>query len=281
MKPFVIVGMPRTGSTLLLKALQQHPDIQAYGELFHWLEAERVAPYHAIHLRSATLGFDAATGNPLEFLREWVWGASNARYKAVGFKIFAEHAVDHSSPDFFESLRNQFPGLHVLHIQRPNYLDVLASWLMAQQTGEWFVPSGSDPASAAAPTISAAPDEAEAFFSRMESADKFFAETFAAGAYLPVTYEDLSRDLQATCDRIFDFLGVERSPVVPLIRKQIGRDIHEIVSNYRQLAGHFADTPFSRFFKAPLPDKGQSGWSTGPAVGYSVNYRIRSWTIKS
>ena len=280
MKPFVIVGMPRTGSTLLLRALQQHPDIQAYGELFHWLESERVAPYHAIHLRSATLGFDAASGDPLEFLREWVWGESNARFEAVGFKIFAEHAVDHSSPDFFKSLRSQFPGLRVLHIQRPNYLDVLASWLMAQQTGEWFVPSDAEPAGVASPTISASPDEAEAFFSRMESADRFFVETFFSGAYLPVTYEDLSQDLQATCDGIFDFLGIKRSPVVPLIRKQIDRDIREVVSNYNQLARHFADTPFSRFFKAPSPEEAESGRSTSPAVGYSANYRIRSWTIK-
>jgi len=260
---------------------KQHPDIQAYGELFHWLEAERMAPYHAIHSRSATIGFDAAKGDPLEFLREWVWGQSNARFEAVGFKIFAEHAVDNSSPDFFESLRDRFPGLHVLHMQRPNYLDVLASWLMAQQTGEWFIPSDSEPASAASPTISAAPDEAEAFFSKMESADRFFADTFFAGAYLPVSDEDLSQDLQTTCNRIFDFLGVERSPVVPLIRKQIGRDIREVVSNYRQLAGYFADTRFFKFFKAPLPDEGESGWSTSPAAGFSASYRIRSWTIKS
>ena len=144
---------------------------------------------------------------------------------------------------------------------------------MAQQTGEWFVPSDSEPASAASPTISAAPDEAEAFFSKMESADRFFTDTFSAGAYLPVSDEDLSQDLQTTCNRIFHFLGVERSPVVPLIRKQIGRDIREVVSNYRQLAGYFADTRFFKFFKAPRPDEGNRGGQRAlrpdsrPAIG--------------
>ena len=38
-KPFVIVGMPRTGSTLLLTTIQQHPAVLSYSELFHQYEA--------------------------------------------------------------------------------------------------------------------------------------------------------------------------------------------------------------------------------------------------
>jgi LPS sulfotransferase NodH len=250
-KPFVIVGLARSSSTLLLRALKQHPEIKAYGELFHWLEAERRAAYHAIHFRSATIGFDAANGDPLEFLREWVWGPSNSRFKAAGFKIFAQHAIENSSPDFFASLREEFPGLHVLDIRRPNYLDVLASWLMAQQTEKWFFASDSEPASAVAPAIAPTPDQAEAFFARMESADRFFADMFSGGAYLPVSYGDLSRDLQATCDRVFDFLGVEASPDTPSIRKQIERDLREIISSYRELAEYCSGTRFASFSRRP------------------------------
>jgi LPS sulfotransferase NodH len=280
MKPFVIVGMPRTGSTLLLRALQQHPDIQAYGELFHWLEAERAAAYHAIHSKSATISFDAKTGNALEFLREWVWGQANAHFKAVGFKIFAEHAVESSSPDFFRSLLQEIPGLHVIHVQRPNYLDVFVSWLIAQQTGEWFISSDSVSVKGGHQTISPAPDQASAFFAKMESADRFFGDTFSGGSYLPVFYEDLSRNLQETCDRIFQFLGVGASPVTPLIRKQIERDIPEIVSNYRQLSEHFSGSKYAKFFHALRPVHSEWSWPNNAMPGYSVNYRILPYAIK-
>lgn len=280
MKPFIIVGMPRTGSTLLLKALRQHPDIQAYGELFHWLETERKARYHAVHLKSASISFDAENGNALEFLREWVWGQTNASFKAVGFKIFAEHAVENSSPDFFQSLLQDIPGLHVIHIQRPNYLDVFVSWLMAQKTGEWFISSDSDSKKVVDQTVSAAPDQADAFFAKMESADRFFADTFFGDAYLPIFYEDLSQNLQETCDRVFQFLGVRKSPVMPLIRKQIERDIPEDLSNYRQLTQHFSSTKYSRFFHARRPAGTEWTWSNIAASGYSFNYRIIPPEIK-
>ncbi len=280
MKPFIIVGMPRTGSTLLLRALQQHPDIQAYSELFHWLEAERMAAYHVIHFKSAAIGFDSGTGNALEFLREWVWGQTNAHFKAVGFKIFAEHAVENSSPDFFQSLLREFPGLHVIHIQRPNYLDVFVSWLMAQQTGEWFIPSDGVSAKASDKTISPAPDEADAFFAKMESADRFFADTFSGGSYLPIFYEDLSRNLQETCGQVFQFLGVGASPVTPLIKKQIERGIPEIIRNYRQLSEHFSGTKYSRLFHAYSAASTEWAWSNTATSRYTMNYRILPYDIK-
>lgn len=41
MKPFIIVGMPRTGSSLLRLSLACLPEIMIARELFHKLESER------------------------------------------------------------------------------------------------------------------------------------------------------------------------------------------------------------------------------------------------
>jgi len=182
--------------------------------------------------------------------------------------------------DFFQSLLREFPGLHVIHIQRPNYIDVFVSWLMAQQTGEWFIPSDGVSAKASDKTISPAPDEADAFFAKMESADRFFADTFSGGSYLPIVYEDLSQNLQETCGQVFQFLGVGASPVTPLIKKQVERGIPEIIRNYRQLSEHLSRTKYSRFLHAHSAASTEWAWSNTATSRYTMNYRILPYDIK-
>src|SRR4051812_45946380 len=70
--PFIIVGMPRTGSTLVVSSLQQHPNLTVHEELFHFTEAER-AMRHAISHRNASIYFDANGGDALGFLKDYVF----------------------------------------------------------------------------------------------------------------------------------------------------------------------------------------------------------------
>ncbi len=251
MTPFIVVGMPRTGSTLLLRTLREHPDIRAYGELFHWVDAERMSWGHTIHQKSATISYDVRSGNPMEFLREWVWCPANASHRAVGFKIFAQHVVDNSSPGFFRLLLQEFPDLHVIHVRRLDYLAVLVSWLMANKTGEWSLRPGDASGKATGQTLSPTAVEAEAFFSRMEQADNFFACELGCRRYLAVDYKELSRYYQETCNDVFDFLGVRQLPAVPSLKKQIDRDLSDVVTNYAQLREHFSRSRYAEFFPQP------------------------------
>ncbi len=95
-KPFIIVGMPSTGSTFLLTTIQQHPAILAYGELSHPAIGER-SRTHAIRRDGAALVFDAESADPIDFPKGWVWTDSNAGYGAIGFKIFAEYVRPQST----------------------------------------------------------------------------------------------------------------------------------------------------------------------------------------
>jgi hypothetical protein len=105
-KPFIIAGMPRSGSTLLLTTIQQHPAILAYSELFHAVIGERSGT-HAIRRDGAALYFDAASADPIDFLKRWVWTDSNAGYRAIGFKIFAEYVRAKSTDRLLERLRSK------------------------------------------------------------------------------------------------------------------------------------------------------------------------------
>jgi len=258
-----------------------HPEIQAYSELFHWVESERKTDYHAIHIKNAVLSYDASSESPLEFLQEWVWCESNAHYKAVGFKIFFKHAINNSSSDFFKDLLRYFPDLHVIHIQRRNYFDVLVSWLMAQQTGEWFLSNDSEERKKHCQAISPSLGETEEFFINMERADRFFIDTFSGGSYLTVYYDDLANAFQETCDKVFHFLNVEPLIAKPALIKQTTNDVKNMVSNYNYLSQHFLGTKYASFFDPIVSGSdvhsstSESSWTSfgieGPTRSLAIN----------
>lgn len=279
MKPFVIVGMPRTGSTLLLRILQQHPAVLAFGELFHSLQAERVAPYHAVRRNGATVIFDEENGNPISFLGDWVWCGHNENFRAVGFKLFAEDSVAAITKEFFREMRLRFPDLHVLHIQRDNYLDVMVSRLLAEKTGEWFL-EGSATGHESDHTLTLSIDEVSAYLEKMEAADAFLRSAYSDGQYMSVSYDKLSQNLQSTADDVFDFLGVEPCPVVATIRKQVKRSPATIIANYSELVEYFAKTRFAHCFGVEHETNSQQEKETVPDALQQLQ-GTRAWHLLS
>jgi len=246
--PFIIVGMPRTGSNLLFTTIQQHPAISAYSELFHPMLGER-SGRHAIRCDGAALYFDG-TADPMDFLKRWVWTDGAGDRRAIGFKIFAEYLRGKSTTGLLERLKEEVPGLHALHIGRANYFDVFVSRLVATKTGSWIsyrgdAPSG-DPMADLRLLIS--PEAATRFFRAMEWADAYIERLFLGGPYLRVDYERLAQNVQAQADAVFDYLGVGKSPVETTIRKQLTVRKEDLVVNYHELRRHYSGTPYESFF---------------------------------
>ena len=62
-------------------------------------------------------------------------------------------------------------------------------------------------------------------------------------------YEDLINDIGAECDRMLDFLGIERTPLQTRTPRQRQQPLSEIVTNYDHLKRHFAETEWADFFE--------------------------------
>jgi LPS sulfotransferase NodH len=250
-KPFVIAGMPRTGSNLLATTVGQHPAILAYAELFHPIVSER-AGTHAIRRDGAALYFDEESADPVDFLRRWVWSAENGSYRAVGFKIFVEYVRARSTHRLLERLRDEVAGLRVLHIRRANYLDVYVSRLVANKTERWisYPEDGSPTHETGDIRLVISPDAATRFFQAMEQADACIEGLFEGTRYLNVDYEHLSRSIQEQANVVFTFLGVESRTVVPAIQRQVTARKEDLVLNYEELRRHFAGSAYEAFFAA-------------------------------
>ncbi|HET9762545.1 MAG TPA: sulfotransferase [Casimicrobiaceae bacterium] len=246
--PFIIVGMPRTGSNLLFTTLRQHRAIAAYSELFHPMLGER-SGRHAIRRDGAALYY-GGDADPVDFLRRWVWTGGAGDYRAIGFKIFAEYLRCKPTGRLLERLTEEVPGLHVVHIRRANYFDVFVSRLVATKTGSWISYREDTPSGDALGKMHLAIREEAAtrFFRAMEWADAYIESLFRGCAYLRVDYERLAQDVQGQATAVFDYLGVGKCPVEMATRKQLTVRKEDLVANYHELRRHYSGTAYEAFF---------------------------------
>src|SRR6478752_6510831 len=90
-RKFVIVGIARTGSTLLTSLLNAHSQALVFGELFRSHDAVGwdIPPFTSY--QSPTL-LTLYRSDPLAFLNKKVFRRWPRRYGAVGFKLLYYHA---------------------------------------------------------------------------------------------------------------------------------------------------------------------------------------------
>jgi hypothetical protein len=241
--PFIVVGMPRTGTTLLLGALQSHQEIRALGELMHVSPDERRKLAHAIQRRDdAPLSYDG-TGDPLAFLQENAFGAQGIPgIRAAGFKLHGVYARRPGDAPLPERLRDRIPNLHVVHIARPDYLAALTSWETAMRTGQWALKAAPR---VEIPPFPVDPSTAIDFFDRQRKGDDMFAKVFRRNPYFHLTYDEITGDFGGVANRIFAFLGVSATNVKPTFRKQATRSPRQAISNYDELATAIARTRYA------------------------------------
>jgi tetratricopeptide (TPR) repeat protein len=122
-KPVFIVGMPRSGTTLLEQLLGGHPEIKAGGEFGYFISLERgAAGLHDRHgkpvrFENVTKRSAAMKDMATEYLELINFGAESSCY-----------IIDKMPFNFFQlgTIRSVFPEAHIVHCQR-NPLDVAIS----------------------------------------------------------------------------------------------------------------------------------------------------------
>jgi len=218
--PFVIVGMPRTGSSLLLLSLKEHPKILAFGELFHKLESERKTS-HCVIYKNEKIPYPGGNVDAIEFLLNYVWNKENMeQYSAVGFKVFAERVECPGTKFLFRRLKEEIPNLHIIHIKRENLLDVFVSRKLAEIMKIWQIPRNSNINMPDIGKIYVEPNTLQMFFDSMMHVDNFYERFYSDCKYIRVNYDDLLYRYIETMKKCFEFLGVEPIELIPPLKKQ-------------------------------------------------------------
>ena len=226
-KKFVVLTRDRTGSNLLVQALNSHPRIASDYEIFGLLRGE----------------------SEREIL-ERCFSKQPFYIEAKGFKIFYYHPQDAEHSPIWEMLERMH-DLSVIHLKRRNYLRTEISSRIAYTTGVYGVRNEKelDKYKELVVPISFKPEELERLFLKNQEWENNSAKRFAEHRSLGIDYEDLSVDVDREYRRALEFLGVDyRLPRIDF-KKQAITDMREQLSNYQELKSVFLGTQWGVFFE--------------------------------
>ena len=218
---FVIVTRSRTGSNLLVSMLNNHCDIEAYGEVFARLNN-----------KSPKEVWDATFGMKPEHI------------KHVGFKIFYYHPLDSRSQDMWTYLVSD-KSIKVIHLQRENLLRVYVSRLIAGKTDIWKNESGGKEITSKKVKVDT--DEMLVDFKKTQSMIKKANGLFASHSTINISYESLASDKEREMAKVFNFLNVPNQNVASSLKQQNPEKLKDLIINYDDVKGALVETEYSIF----------------------------------
>jgi len=238
---FVILGHPRCGSFLLLYALNQHPRIVTFAELFlRWEPSRR--DFHAIDGgRWYRDGDDGAA-----FLRDAVYVPRGER-DVIGFKLFYEQAPARPAASAWDYLAGE-RDLRVIHLYREQLLESLVSQEIAKITDEWMVHRGAAQPPRQLPPFELSPERCRQHFDTVLADRRRALDKLAGLPRLEIEYRALCDDFDTSVAACCRHLGVAPIRAEKQLVKQAARPVREQVANYDALVRHFAATPYARYF---------------------------------
>jgi hypothetical protein len=270
---FVILAHARTGSTLLSRALNSHPRVLCFGEVFNWVH--HYVDYALDGYDSSNKDLNRRNSDPVAFLQERIFCPPPGARTAVGFKLHYFHC---SSPWGFPALLDylaQDKGVQIIHLQRRNMLRSLASQKLTAMTGDYaririLTRLSSAPKAFIHPakafhrarailaqnlrrspvpsSVTLSVEECKAYFEETTAAVARHEELFRDHETLPVFYEEILSSREEVFARAQSFLGVEPRILAVDLRKQNPQDLRALIENYEELREAFAGTEYGEFF---------------------------------
>jgi LPS sulfotransferase NodH len=243
-RKFVIVGIARTGSTLLIDLLNAHSQVQAFGELFRSTEVVGwdVRPF-TTHQGPKLLALYRS--DPLAFLESKVFRRWPAHYAAVGFKLFYYPARQPPHSLVWDYLAGD-PSIRVIHMKRANILEQYCSLQLAHKTNVW---SSKRPPASEPPPIRLEIEACREHFAAVRAWEEECALLFKSHQIIDLYYEDLVAKQDREMRRIQNLLELRREPVSSKLVRQRRRPLSHDIANYDDLKRAFANTQWAGFFR--------------------------------
>ncbi len=256
---FLVLGEGRTGSNLLVQALNSHPNVVCYREVFNWTHKRidyNVEGYEDLSRKDVRFRAD----DPLRLLDERIFRDYPADIAAVGLKLHYGHAFGFAG---VEEALIEDQALRVVHLRRQNMLRTLVSLRVAEQTGVWEHDEDAslrvrlrrlagrvstrvkygDPA-----RVRLTYEQCNQFFIVHALQGQRYDELFAAHPVLQVRYEDLAKNRDSVLAGVQRFLGVPFVDLKVTLQRQSRTPLRETIVNFDELRAAFAGTSAEALF---------------------------------
>ena len=227
MQPFVIVGIQRTGTNLLVSSLNSHPDILCIGETFL---SRGKSPYDYGYYRK--LSWERRLGHYLDRRRQM------GRYltdlyetpgrAAIGFKLMQSQARRY--PMVWDYLRER--QVKVIRVVRCNQLKVLVSRMLVKCTGIPHTTTRLCPSRLHLPTWNL-----ERRLDSITRENERWSIILTDVGYLPVVYEQVLSARQTEFRRVLEFLRVDSDVALHTPFHKIAPNrLQDVIENYADVA---------------------------------------------
>lgn len=245
---FIIFGTQRTGTILLVRLLDSHPDVICMGELFHdadysghvKLPVPRYIKYRNSSIRRK-INYLIRKNSSIENYLASLESTYRGEQSAYGFKLMVNQL--HKNPHLYKYLDDN--NFKIIQIVRSNVLKVYLSLLRARLTGVYVSKDKSEKIKFEVPT--------DKLFENLEQLEKINEEIIGLGdllklEYHTLGYEDLVADQDKEMMRLFSFLGVDKNIKVHAKTRKLSSDkLSDIVENYDEVANALMGTKFEQY----------------------------------
>ena len=231
MNPFVVISHGRSGSTLLIRSLDAHPDIKCYGELFNAIEKDRV---------TAAARKYSAGDDPIAFCRAEVYGEASSA-KAVGFKLHVNQMKASEREKMLWTFLEAERDIRIIFLVRRNLFDPYISNQRAIRAKQWRRTPDQDVSAAYLEPLPIDIDHCIQAVKVQAQIINATSRSFRNHRRLDMTYEALASDFQPTLDAAFAFLDVEPRPVEPPLGRMNQVSHEQGIANYDDVKARFAD----------------------------------------
>ncbi|HYK44184.1 MAG TPA: sulfotransferase [Parafilimonas sp.] len=246
---FVIFTLPRTGSTLLSKSLNKHPEIFCDDEIFHFSFRDYFSPhqFRFWKFKFVSKKINYVINYPRTFfilktyLDDFFTNASTENFRARGFKLMYYQTF--YTPGLLSYLTRNH--IKVILLIRENVFRNAISDLRARATGIYHYQDDGEPSQ----PLSKLLVDTNALQGKMQhiiDQNKKLEAIVSGMDHIKIRYEDLS-DWDDAIRRITDFLGVSNVQVPEAARKLNPESISDMIENVDEVRTWLQKNGYARF----------------------------------
>lgn len=234
--PFVIYSSQRSGSTLLIHLLDQHPDIACAGEVYKLRSCEQILHPQCSFRYDKKLKQLPFRLFPTSVIRKHAKRIRRSSEKVFGFKLMVSQTdVMMQLPRILEE-----EGYKMIVLRRSDIVRQCLSVELARSSDSWVNEGGKEE------------DEVALDLLRLEKSLKYFQRCdrelerlVNERSVLELEYEAFTKDIPKSITEICDFLGVANdfTPKVEL-KKTSERTYSERIKNYPEVKTFFQQKGF-------------------------------------
>ncbi len=239
--PFLVLGAPRTGTSLMIETLDAHPQIRCYGGVFNRGSRGALDPdaEDVAHWIEQLFSSKARLDQPQTQRPEAPEGP-----QAVGFKVHYEQWMGRRAREVLLKL----PDLRIVHVVRDDVLRTLISAKVAAARASYQ--SRQAPAGPPAP-VHIDREELELAEHNYAASRRRFEQDFEAHPRLEVEYQAWRQDRVELLRRVQSFIGVPiRDDLSTDLVKTGTASLEEALSNFEALRNDVRGTELARYFEA-------------------------------